>query len=368
MRALAMSVSAENDTPMELLQLKEKLAAYWNAVTLITANAHAITRTVLTPGDTEALPSWWPTLSANFKSCQGHAQNWIDTIYPSLTAIPQAIINFDNSFKTTSRKMLDVLAQIDKKPTDELKADFVKLLTYLLDKLGKSMKDIEDTKAAILGFTRDMAADHQALSTGSASIAKAIDDSEQTVARLTARIEFLKLEIDRLNQQLTVAALALTTSVTVSYALMSVAPYVSLAIAIVGIGVSTGFIIDALVRLKQAQDEILASTAQIAREKRLVVILKAMALTIDSMLTGIASITKHIDTVSSAWATLHVKMKSVLDNLKAAEGRSWVDLVYKEMDIETAQTSWTDLREFCEKLQAAMLTESGKEFPVRRAA
>jgi septation ring formation regulator EzrA len=368
MTILAMSVSSQDAADMEILQLKEKLTAYWNAVTLITANAHAITRTSLVPGDTAELPSWWPTLSANFTACKGHAQNWIDEVYPSLTRIPQAIINFDNAFSVTSNRMLDVLAQIQKQPTDALKAQFMSMLKYLLEQLGDSMTDINETRDAIKSFTRDMAADHTKLTTGSANIAKAIDDSDQSVAKLTARIEFLKLEIDRLNMQLTVAAIALTTSVTVSYALMSVAPYVSLVIAIVGIGVSTGFIIDALVRLREAQNEIIEDSAKLAREKRLVVVLRAMAATIDSIFVAINSITKHIDTVSSAWATIQTKMQSVITNIEKAKGRDWVDVILKELDIATAQKSWTGLRQYCEKLQEAMLAESGTVVPVKGAA
>jgi hypothetical protein len=368
MTVLAMSAVHPNDAPMEVLQLEEKLTAYWNAVTLITANAHAITRTNLVPGDTAELPSWWPTLSANFKACKGHAQDWISDVYPSLVRIPQAIINYDDAFSVASKKMLGLLAQIEQTPTDALKAQFMATLSFLLEALGDSMKEITETKDAIKKFTTDMAADHTALTTGSANIAKAIDDSEKTVAKLLARIDFLKLEIQRLNMQLTVAAISLATSVTVSYALMSVAPYVSLAIAIIGIGVSTGFIIDALVRLKQTQDEIIEDTAKIAREKRLAVVLRSMASTIDTMLLGINAITTHIDTVSAAWATIHTKMKAVITNLENAQGRAWVDLVKKELDITTAQRSWAGLRTYCEKLQEAMLTQSGTVVPVKSAA
>ncbi len=368
MTVLAMSAGRLLDAPMEVLQLEEKLTAYWNAVTLITANAHAITRTALHPGDTSELPDWWPKLSDNFNACKEHAQNWIDTIYPSLTKIPQAIINFDDSFASTSTRMLQVLADIDKKPTDELKAKFMSLLTYLLAQLGDSMKDIEDTRTSIKNFTGKMAADHTALTTGAANIAKAVDDTTKSVAQLSARIDILKVEIEQLNMQLTVAALALTTSVTLSFALMSVAPYASIAIAIIGIGVSTGFIIDALVRLKEKQNQIIEDSAKLAREQRLAVVLKAMASTIDSMLAGINAINTHIDTVSSAWATIESKMQAVLKNIQNAKGRDWVDVVKKEIDIETAQRSWKGLREYCEKLQEAMLTQSGTVVPVKGAA
>jgi hypothetical protein len=188
------------------------------------------------------------------------------------------------------------------------------------------------------------------------------------VAQLTARIDFLKLEIGRLNMQLTVAALSLATSVTVSYALMSVAPYLSIAIAIVGIGVSTGFIIDALVRLKKTQNEIIEASAKLARDQKLIVTLSAIASTIDSIVVAINAITTHIDTVSSAWATIHEKMKAVIENLKKAQGATWVDIVKKELAIETSQRSWTGLREYCEKLQEAMLTQSGTVVPVKGAA
>jgi hypothetical protein len=93
-----------------------------------------------------------------------------------------------------------------------------------------------------------------------------------------------------------------------------------------------------------------------------------MASTIDTMLLGINAITTHIDTVSAAWATIHTKMKAVITNLENAQGRAWVDLVKKELDITTAQRSWAGLRTYCEKLQEAMLTQSGTVVPVKSAA
>jgi Bacillus haemolytic enterotoxin (HBL). len=368
MTILALAATSKDEAAMEILQLEEKLTAYWNAVTLITANAHAIARTNLVPDDPSQLPDWWSTLSKNFNACKGHAQDWIDDIYPSLTRIPQAIINYDTAFQVTSSRLLELLADIEKNPTDALKAQFMSVLKYLLDELGQSMTDINETKDAIKTFSQQMAADHTALTTGSANIGKAIDDTKGSVAKLTTRIEFLKLEIERLNMQLTVAAISLTTAVTVSYALMSVAPYIAIAIAIIGIGVSAGFIIDALVRLKDAQNEIIADSARLAREQKLVVVLESMGATVSSMVVAINSITTHIDTVSSAWAQIEGKLKAVITKLESAKGRAWTDVVLKELDIKQSRTNWTYLRQYCERLQEAQLTQSGVVVPVKGAA
>ena len=121
-------------------------------------------------------------------------------------------------------------------------------------------------------------------------------------------------------------------------------------------------------RLKQTQDEINADSAKLAREQKLIVTLEALATTIDTLFVAINAITTHIDTVSSAWATIQTKLKAVVDKLNQAKGREWTEIVSKELDIEQSKVKWTQLREYCERLQEAMLTQSGAVIPVKGAA
>jgi len=365
MSVLALAPSTPDAISREVSEMQAKLTAYWDAVNVITLHSHSITKQVLQQVDPTNPPAWWSTLSTNFTACQSHAQTWIDTIYPELTRIPQAIIDYNNYFVATSNRILSLLERMGTKPpTPAQKAQLILLLRLLSEKLTKSKGEIEAVRALIKTFTQNMAADHTALTTGAHSVTKAIEDNNAAVAALNAEIAALKLEIDQLNIQLIAALHALAASVFISYLMMSVTPYLAIPIAVIGVSVSMGFIIDALVRISKKQDEIIAKSKTLTKTESQGVILAAIAATVDSMKNSVDAITKHIDIVSSAWATLDVKMKSVLDDVTAAREADIRKILEKEIDIEAAQAAWAQLKDFAEKLQQIKLKDSAVMSPL----
>jgi len=361
MSVLALAPSTPDEITREVADMQGKLSAYWDAVNVITLHSHSITKQVLQQVDTANPPAWWNTLSTNFTACQSHAQAWIDTIYPELTRIPQAIIDYNNYFVATSTRILALLEKMGTKPpTPAQKAQLVLMLRLLSEKLTKSKGEIEAVRALIKTFTQNMAADHTALTTGAHSVSKAIEDNNAEVKALNAAINALKLEIDQLNIQLIAAAHGLAASVFVGYMLMSVTPYLAVPIAIIGVSISLGFIIDALVRISKKQEEIIAKSQTLTKTEAQGVILAAIAATVDSMKKSIDAITTHIDIVSQAWATLDVKMKAVLDDVNAAREADIRHILEKEIDIEAAQAAWAQLKVYAEQLQEIKLKDSGQ--------
>jgi hypothetical protein len=360
MSVLALAPSTPDEVSREVTEMKDKLTAYWDAVNVITLHSHSITKQVLQQVDATNPPAWWNTLSTNFTNCQSHAQTWIDTIYPELTRIPQAIIDYNNYFVATSERILALLKTMGPKPPSPAqKARLVLLLRLLSEKLTKSKGEIEAVRTLVKTFTKDMAADHIALTTGAHSVTNAIEENNAAVAALNAEITALRAEIDQLNVQLIAAIHGLAASIIVSYLLMSVTPYLAVPIAIIGVSVSLGFIIDAMVRISRKQDEIIARSKTLTKTEAQGVILAAIAATVDSMKKSIDAITTHIDIVSQAWATLDVKMKAVLDDVNAAREADIRKILEKEIDIEAAQAAWAQLKDFAEKLQEIKLKDSG---------
>jgi hypothetical protein len=360
MSVLALAPSTPDDVSREVTEMKDKLTAYWDAVNMITLHSHSITKQVLQQVDAANPPAWWTPLSTNFASCQAHAQTWIDTIYPELTRIPQAIIDYNNYFVATSNRILALLQQMGTKPPSPAqKARLVLMLRLLSEKLTKSKGEIDAVRSLIKAFTKNMAADHVALTIGANSVTKAIEENNAAVKALNADIAMLKAEIDQLNVQLIAAINGLAVTVFVSYMLMSVTPFLAVPIAIIGVSVSLGFMIDALVRISKKQDEVIAKSQTLTKTEAQGVILAAIAATVDSMKKSIDAITTHIDIVASAWATLDVKMKAVLDDVNAAREADIRKILEKEIDIEAAKAAWAQLNEFAEKLQEIKLKDSG---------
>lgn len=368
MSVLALARSNRDDTTTELLQMQEKLTAYTNAVTVITANAHTITKASLPNLDAANPPAWWSSLSEKFTACQGHAQTWIDTIYPSLTRVPQAIIDYNTYFQLTTTRISNLLDAMEgKTPTPEQKATLLSLLNLLVTKLASSRAEVEAVRADIKVFTQEMAADHKALTTGSASITAAIEDTNKNITRLKARIEALRLEIVALNAQLTAAAVALGVSLVIGYIGMTVMPFVMIPIAIIGAGVSIGFMADAIVRLNKTQQDILDDTSSLTKNEKQALVLAAIASTVDALVGAIDQITANIDIVSSAWATLDVKLKAVMASIKAARDDHWLDILLEQIDIAAAKKAWTQLEAFAEKLQQVDLVVTDETIPIHAA-
>ena len=368
MSALALARTNRDDTAAELRQMKEKLTAYTNAVAAITANAHTITRASLQQIDPANPPAWWNDLSEKFTACQGHAQTWIDTIYPSLTRVPQAIIDYNTYFQATTTRIDKLLEAMEgKTPTEEQKKTLLSLLNLLVTKLARSRAEVEAVRADIKVFTQEMAADHKALTTGSASITAAIEDVNKNVTRLKARIEALRLEITALNAQLTAAAVALGASMVVGYVGMTFLPFILIPIAIIGAGVSIGFMTDAIVRLGKTQQEIADDSSSLTKNQKQALVLAAIASTVDALVGSIDQITTNIDVVSSSWATLDAKIKSVMESIKAARDEHWLDILLQEIDIDTSRTAWNQLQEFAQKLQQVSLVATDETIPIKAA-
>jgi len=368
MSALALGRINRDDTATELRQMKEKLTAYTNAVALITANAHTITKASLQKVDAANPPAWWTTLSGNFTACQGHAQTWIDTIYPSLTRVPQAIIDYNTYFQATAGRIDRLLQAMEgKTPTEEQKKTLLSLLNLLVNKLSACRTEVEAVRADIKVFTQEMAADHKALTTGSASITAAIEDTNKNVTRLKLRIEALRLEIVALNAQLTAASVALGASLVVGFVGMTFLPFIMIPIAIIGAGVSIGFMIDAIVRLNETHQEIADDAAELTKNEKQALVLAAIASTVDALVGSIDQITSNIDIVSSTWATLDVKLRSVITSIKAARDEHWLDIVAQEIDIDTSREAWKQLQAFAEKLQQVNLVVTDETIPIHAA-
>ncbi|HEY0142669.1 MAG TPA: HBL/NHE enterotoxin family protein [Thermoanaerobaculia bacterium] len=369
MSVLALAPSTGDDVTREVTAMQAKISAYWQSVNLITLNAHAIRQQVLQNVDEDNPPAWWDKLSTNFTNCQSHALMWIDTIYPSLTAIPQAIIDYNTYFSLASTRIVDLLEKIgDKQPTPEQKVTLLLLLTLLSSKLKSCMANVEHVRADIKSFTSAMANDHQELTKGSASVTKAIEQASARMVELTAEIAALHLEIAELNAQVVAAGIAMGTTLIVSYVLMSVSPWIAVPLAIIGIGISLGFIIDGLVRINQKRKQIVEDSATLVKTEAQVVVLNAIATTVNAMMVSIDAILKNIDAVSTAWATLDVKMQSIVTDLKSATDEHWMETLLQLIDVKAAQIAWKQLEKYAEQLQEIKLADSGHVEPVQSVA
>jgi hypothetical protein len=153
----------------------------------------------------------------------------------------------------------------------------------------------------------------------------------------------------------------------VGYIGMTFLPFIMIPIAVIGAGVSIGFLIDAAVRLSKTQQEIADDSASLTKNQKQALVLAAIASTVDGLVASIDQITTNIDVVSAAWATLDVKIKSVMDSIKAARDEHWLDILMQEIDIDASRTAWKQLQEFAKKMQEVGLVVTDETVPIPAA-
>jgi len=372
MSVLALVRSTPEAAGNDVQAMKQKLVDYWNAVANINASSFGIVKTELKRIDESAEPpAWWNELSGNVKACQGHAQFWIGTIYPSLTRVPQTIITYNTFFGITIRSVIDLMKKVEARTATAADKQAIKdKLGLLVTQLGTSKKQVGAVRTDIKNFTDQLAADHTALSSGAASVTAALKENEKEVQRLTALVEELRAELQSLMDKMTVAQVAMGVSMTiVGVAMFSMGPFgtIGLVIGLIGaVGSAVAWVI-LLEKAKDKQAEIDRELPKLDKAALQAFALKAIDASVKNLIGNIDTINENITIVADTWAKLETDLSGILTKLNAASDDQWVDIIQKGMDIGAAQEAWKSLAEFAGKLQKVDVAIDPNVRPVKAA-
>lgn len=350
MSVLALVRSTPHATASAVLDMKQKLVDYWNAVATINANAFAITKTQLSAIDDDGpAPDWWTTLSTNFTSCRGHAQVWIDTIYPSLTRVPQSIVSYNTFFTVTSNSIIQEVKKFaGRTPTAQEKAAVQSKLNLLLTQLGKSKTQVAGVRTDVTRFTDSFEADRTALTTGTASVMKALTADKEKVEQINALIEELKAEVKALEAQMGIASVGIGLSIGIGFLVGGVA---GLVIGLIGVGVSVAVMVVLGVKLSAKNDAIEAETAKLGPLARRTVSLNVIDSSVQDLHAAIGAIKTCAEVVSKTWEGLEADLGNIITKLTSARDEEWADIIQKGLDIGAAQEAWKSLDKFARDLQ-----------------
>lgn len=372
MSVLALVRTTPEAAGHDVLSMKQKLVDYWNAVAAINASSFGIVKTQLRRIDESAdPPAWWNELSQNIKDCQGHAQFWLGTIYPSLTRVPQAIINYNTFFGITTRGVIDLLKKVESgKATAADKQAIKDKLRLLVTQLGVSKGQVNAVRFEIKLFTEQLAADHKALTTGAASVTNALDANKKDVERLNQLIDSLREELTSLNEQMNVAGIAAGVSIAIiGVALLSFGPFgtIGMVIGLLGAAGATAAFLVLLDKAKAKEAELQRELPKLDKAATQALALKAIDSSVKHLIGNIDTINDNIGVVADTWAKLETELTGIIAKLDAAADDQWADIVRKSMDLGAAQEAWKNLAEFANKLQKVELTIDPTIHPVQAA-
>jgi hypothetical protein len=354
----AKPITPESDDPSTPMSLKS-LTDFTNAAATVWTYSHTVTQTNLGPVDPKNPPTWYAELNSNLSAMKTHAQSWLDTTGPSMTNIPQAIVNFDNKFEGQYATIIDLLNAIGGgTPTAQQKTDLLEVMNSLLSELTGQGEVINEANKALIGFNDNLTSDHTALTTGAASVTNAITADKDDVIKQNGRVKNLQADMATWQAVATAAEVAIGLSFFAAAIglWMTIATFgagaLVLAGGIVGLAASVGTTIAANVKIAQDASAILDAQNDISDDNKQVVILNTVASTVDGLMEQNATASKAMMVIMSDWGTLMTKMKSVIDDLDAAEGD--IGSILDVGDMKTTKLAWTQLTSFADKMQSAI--------------
>lgn len=334
------------------------LNAFGNAVASVSAYSNAVrfTELAVVPGSE---PAWYAALNGNLTNMKTHAQAWIDTIGPSMTAIPQAIINFGDTFEGQYATIVALLTAIGSgTPTKQQKKDLLTEMNALLVALEAQRQTIVDANGRLIQFNDNLSADHQALTTGAASITNAIASDNTDITLVNLAMKNLQADIDAMNQVVKWSAVGLGASIFVGIVGVVVA-FVTfgagaliVAGAVVGAGLSIAGLAVAETRIKDDTAALQQKTQQLSDDHRQIAVLNSVANAVDSLAQKNAAAGSAMDVVLSDWATLSAKLKAVIDDLDQAKGD--IGSILDLGDMATTRTAWQQLTGFATNMQTSL--------------
>jgi hypothetical protein len=344
------------DTAPSSPMSQPSLNGFGNAVISVTSYCNAARASALLPPLPGNVPAWYPTLNTNLQNMKGHAQIWLDTIGPSMTAIPQAIINYDNKFEGQYATIVALLTQIGTNPpTPQQKTDLLTEMNALLAYMQGQHKVISDSNDALIAFNNNLSTDHTALTTGAASVTAAIQSDQADVKAMKIQIDALHKAVDALNQQVTFSAIGIggglfvaLIGVFLTIATVGAGAFV-VVLGVAGAVASIGTLIAAEVEIQQANDRITAASAELSTDNQQITVLNSVSTTMDMLMKKNSDAMTSMTTILTDWATLTGKLQGVIDDLNTAEGD--IGSILDLGDMATTKAAWTQLAAFAQNMQ-----------------
>jgi predicted nucleic acid-binding Zn-ribbon protein len=357
MSVLAFARAANAEPATDIEATKQSLTDFLNAVNKITGYSHAVSNTVLAQ-ITDPKPEWFDPLSKNLETMKTHAQDWVDNVAPSMTSVPQAVINFDNSFEVRCQTIMTLLDTIGENPaTDEQKRKLKEEMDALLDELKLQQSTIKEDQDKLTQYKDNLSADHKALTTGAASITEAINKDKEAVKALNDDIENLKWQISIWDHVCTASEIQFGTAVVFSLVLFfrwrsGTASGGDVFLPLALFGEATAGTILSKEKIRGLKQKIDADAEKISDENKQIAHLNEVAATVNSLVDNNNGAMIAMDKVVDKWNTLTSEMQKVVDDLANAEGD--IGKVIDKQSMTKTKDAWTDLMRFATQMQITL--------------
>jgi hypothetical protein len=357
---------------IDVTDQQNKLAGYINAKANVARYVAALQNTdisgvnfkTLPPDIQKKLPEDPAVLlqqvNANLTIAKQHGQTWSNDIQPGLTAIPQAIINYNTQFQVEMGLILPLVQALLIGPDPQKRSELVDLFNGLIQKIEDQNKALSGEIALLKTFNTNVTSDHGNFSSANNSFAAIQQFEQANVTALNTAIQGLDSAISALNKAITAEWVALG----VSAALIAggaiglanaetgvglVIGAVCMVVGMIGLGVAAGELVSSIEKEQDAEQKKAFDQLEVTELTVQVQALNTTETALSALVTQSALAMQSVQVILDTWATLQGKLQAVVTDLSNSELA--IGDIMSLVDLNTAQTQWGQLETFAGQMQ-----------------
>lgn len=330
-----------------------------NANLVITSYAHALQNTQI--AQLTGQGDWYNEFNGNLLLAQQHAQTWVQTLGPKVfSTVPQAIINYSDTFTPAIDDILQILSTIDGVPTPDQQKNITGLINAVLDVLKQERTKLQDVSAALTAFSTRVQTDHGNLLDGQNSAQVAVNLDTTQLGIIQTQINGIQDKIQSDSKKAMEAEIGIGMAIFITAVMITVAvategaalPLVAVGVGVLGIGGAIAATVIFSEDVKADLEELGDAMQQFSDEQKQVAALTGITNAINAVVTANAAATEAISSVLDTWAVLGTKLASVIADLNKAEAHHVLAIV-EALDLQAAQTAWGQLVTFATGMQTS---------------
>lgn len=249
-------------------------------------------------------PSWFLSTAKGIQAAQEHAGGWMKNTCPAVSVtVPCSVIQFSRSFDAAASKLLVLLQAIESQtgqsPTGEQRQQVDEIFSGLLGETQQQSQTVQFLQGQISDFFRQLTADHTALSDDLSAVEAMFAEGRKWVQNLQAVIGE-----DFINSQ----------AIGPCHSIVEIKIEITMAIQSSGADTDLAILVLAEAVLK-------------------------------NLVSNQADVTPAIQNILDLWATLAIKIESVITDLRKAEGENYANIL-KQIDLMVARDQWKQAADF----------------------
>jgi non-hemolytic enterotoxin B/C len=341
------------------------VAAAVNANSTVLSYVNALTNSPL-PQLPGTPPSWWTTFVDAYPAVQANALEWVNSVSPNLTSIPQSIINYNALFQQNVNYANQYVSGLIQNPNDQAyQTSLANVLTMLSTSVVGQQTTASGFMTMIDTFASNLSSDQTTLTNAVNSAAGTIGVDDQQIQKLNNDIQALQSEIATWNQYVLASQIGLVVSIFVSIVgvIIAFASFgfgaVLVGVGLLGVGASIAGWVVYEKKVQTAQQQVNTDAANLNTLTQQAAVLTTMNSSLSNIITLSQAAQQTVESIVTQWQTLQNDISSVVTDITNAQSDlTSADYSQLQSELEDASNDWATLQSAAQGLADITYTVS----------